>query len=326
MNYQISNAGRDITAHIGALEIGAINGFDDGALEATVYAGPSTHLRRSTVCLNIDDRALEASIQAGPSPTMPGYPGCRFRIEDGELEATVQVGPGPNGLTRFPVCMPRIDDGALEAAVQAGPQTMPPMCRFIDDSALEASIHAGPPMTMPPQCVFRIDDGALETAIEAGPNAQVTLLRNSRRGCEFVDVADHALEASALSMGPPPAPTMNLQCLTRVSCGRIDDDALEASALSMDPMRTVDLRCRTRIDDGALDATVQVGPSTMPPACRFIDDSVLEATVQAGPQRPTAIRLPGGGCLPGADDSALEATVQAGPSTMPPACRFRIDA
>jgi hypothetical protein len=122
-----------------------------------------------------------------------------------------------------------------------------------------------------------VADGDLEATIQAGPNAQVTLLRNSRRGCEFVDVNDDALEASALSMGPPPNATMSLQCLTRVGCSRIDDDA-------------------------------------------------LEATVQAGPQRPTAIRLPGGGCLPGADDGALEATVQVGPpGTIMPGCRRFID-
>ena len=220
MNYQTSNAGRDITAHIGALELSAINAFDDGALEASVNMGPPA----PTMGLNcltqlncrprIDDGALESTVQAGPS-TMP--PACRRTfIDDSTLETIVQAGPGPSGVTRFPVCMPRIDDGELEATVHAGPSThlrRSTVCLNIDDRALEASIQAGPSPTMPgyPGCGFRIDDGA------------------------------------------------------------------------------------------------------------------LEAIVQAGPQRPTAIRLPGGGCLPGVDDSALEATVQAGPSTMPPACRFHID-
>ena len=288
MNYQTSNAGRDVTAHIGALELGAIHSFDDSALESTVQAGPST---------------------------MP--PACRRTfIDDGELETTIQVGPGPSGLTRFPTCMPRIDDSDLEATVHAGPSThlrRSTVCLNIDDRALEESVVSmGPPPapTMNLQCLTRvscgrIDNGALEEAIQAGPNAQVTLLRNSRRGCEFVEVNDGALEASVLSMGP---------------------------------MRTIDPRdprCRTRIDDSALELSAGLSmnptqvsclplPTMRTTGCR-IDDEVLEAAVQAGPQRPTAIRLPGGGCLPGADDSALEATVQAGPSTMPPACRFHID-
>ena len=101
MNYQTSNAARDITAHIGALELSALNAFDDSALEATIHAGPG--------------------------PTMPPRPGARgcFGIDDGALETIVQVGPGPSGLTRFPACMPRIDDGELEATVHAGPSTHP---------------------------------------------------------------------------------------------------------------------------------------------------------------------------------------------------------
>ena len=167
-----------------------------------------------------------------------------------------------------------------------------------------------------------VGDGDLETTIQAGPNAQVTLLRNSRRGCEFVDVKDDALEASAtVAAGPTrlglpgcapfAAPTYN----GMPGCYHIDDSALEGAVFAAS------------------------GPNGGPaysrgsPYCPRIDDSVLEATVQAGPQRPTAIRLPGGGCLPGVDDGALEAsvaTVYAGPTgmtcaqpqTLRPMCRF----
>lgn len=243
MNYQTSNAGRDITAHIGALELSAINAFDDGTLEASVNMGP-------------------------PAPTM-----------------------GLNCLTQLN-CRPRIDDGALEATVQAGPSTMPPACRrtFIDDGDLEATLHAGP-MTRPPQCRF-IDDGTLETIVQAGPG--------------------------------PSGVTRFPVCMPR-----IDDGELEATVHAGPSTHLRRSTVCLNIDDRALEASIQAGPSpTMPgyPGCRFrIDDGALEAIVQAGPQRPTAIRLPGGGCLPGVDDSALEATVQAGPSTMPPACRFHID-
>ena len=161
MNQQTLNGASDVSARIGALELGAINSFDDSTLEAahSVFAGP----------------------------TMPGSLGCR-PYADSELEVSIQVGPGPSGLTRFPTCMPRIDDGALEAFVQAGPPpTMPPMCRFIDDGALEASIQVGPGPTLPPMC-YRIDDGALEATLKAGPSTMPP-------ACRFID--DNALEQAS---------------------------------------------------------------------------------------------------------------------------------
>ena len=179
MNHQTSNAGRDITAHIGALELSAINAFDDGALEATVHAGPGPSFPPSLppMCRRIDDGALEASIQVGPGPSgLTRFPSCMPRIDDGELEATVHAGPSTH-LRRSTVCL-NIDDRALEASIQAGPSpTMPgyPGCRFrIDDGELEATIQAGP-STMPPACRFHIDDGALEQAAahaDVGPSVQ----------------------------------------------------------------------------------------------------------------------------------------------------------
>ena len=66
MNHQIVS---DVSARIGALELGAINAVDDGALESahSVFAGP----------------------------TMPGSFGCRPYADDGALETSIQAGPGP---------------------------------------------------------------------------------------------------------------------------------------------------------------------------------------------------------------------------------------
>ena len=147
-----------------------------------------------------------------------------------------------------------------------------------------------------------VGDGDLETTVQAGPNAAVTLIRNSRRGCEFIDVNDDsALEAAVLSMGPPP-PTQGLNCLTQMNCRpRIDDSELEASAtVAAGPTRLGLPGCAPfaaptyngmpgcyHIDDSALEGAVFAasGPNGGPaysrgsPYCPRIDDSVLEATV-----------------------------------------------
>ena len=199
MNPQTLNGERDISAHIGALELGAIKAVDDGELEATVHAGPSTHLRRSTVCLNIDDGAFEATIHAGPNAQVTllrnSRRGCEFvEVKDDVLEATVQAGPQRPTAIRLPGggCLPGVDDGTLEGTFQTGPSTMRPACPFIDDGMLEAvaPVLAGPtgmtcppPQTMRPICRY-IDDAALETAAahaDVGPPP--TSIRFPDGGC-----------------------------------------------------------------------------------------------------------------------------------------------
>lgn len=218
MNHQTFNGASDISARIGALELGAIGSFDDSALEAAHSVGGGQTMPGSFGCRPFaDDSELESTVQAGPTTQVRNGPFC-MAIDDGALETFVQAGPGP---TMPPMCY-RIDDGALEASVQAGPQTMPPMCRFIDDGALEATIHTGPTPTFPPMCMriddeglegsatvrahvgpttnppmcFRIDDGALESSIQAGPQPTMPPM------CRFID--DGALESAVAhaDLGP----------------------------------------------------------------------------------------------------------------------------
>jgi hypothetical protein len=273
MNYHATG---DVSARIGALELGAINAWDDGALEAstTVSAGPTRVGMPG--CLPFADEQLEAAAYAGPAPRptggikLPGG-GC---IDDGVFEETVQAGPnaqvtllrnsrrgcefvevqddvlenaatftvtaGPTAGYQTPSCH-FIDDGALEATMQANPMTMrPPMCfPHIDDGALEAMVMSPTDMSKAMGCMpiskalncippHHIDDAALETAVSVavGPTSNPGF-----PGCHFAD--DTALEASVAMMGPPPAPTMSLSCLTRVNCGpRIDDGALEGTTFT----------------------------------------------------------------------------------------------
>jgi hypothetical protein len=78
---------------------------DDGALEHSaerhLAVGPTLH---PMACRHIEDGALEATVIAGPSPYsgIPGRPMCRH-IDDEALEASLQMGPTSTGRGR---CFP----------------------------------------------------------------------------------------------------------------------------------------------------------------------------------------------------------------------------
>lgn len=222
MNYQTLNGGSDISARIGALELGALNAVDDAALEATVQAGPSTF---RPACPFIDDEGLECvAVQSSVGPT--ANPAFCYHIDAGALEASAVTAAGPGHTQPIVSCRMYIDDGALaSAALSIGPQStqMPYRgCFSIDDSALEATVHAGP--------------------------QRPTAIRLPGGGC-LPGIDDSALESTAAShLGP-----------TGMTCPP---------------------------------------PQTMRPICRYIDDSALEQTaahIAAGPP-PTSIRFPDGGC------------------------------
>ena len=251
--------------------------IDDSAIEATMLAGPSTHLKRNTVCLNINDGALEASIHAAPSTLhrLPG--GACVAIDDSAPENIALLNPQypPGMFTRMPFCPPRIDDGALEAAItiSAGPTSSPGShgCPHFVDEQLEAAAYAGPPhpttIRLPGGgCLPGIDDSALEAAmtVAAGPT------RAGMPGC--LTFADEELEVAAAA------------------------SHVAAPTSFSSPMPAC-----FRIDDGALEATVQAGPQRFPTRIHLpnggcmamIDDSTLEQAAGHAEMGPTVQRVAG---------------------------------
>jgi hypothetical protein len=291
MEHTFAGGACDVSALIGALEIGVTTPFfddsvDDSVLETAIQAGPST-LPPSTrrllgrICLqDVGDAALEAAMTVSAGPTSnPGFPVCSHFMEDGALENAAQTYAGPPStlyrLANGP-CY-GISDDALETVtrnVSAGPTSMrSPMCPnpYIDDSAIEATMLAGPSTHLKRNTVcLNINDGALEASIHAAPS---TL---------------HRLPGGA--------------------CVAIDDSALESTVL-FNPQYPPGMFTRAPFCPPGIPGFPNV------PGFPRVDEQ-LEAAAYAGPPHPTTIRLPGGGCLPGIDDSALEAamTVAAGPT------------
>ena len=104
MNHVTAVGAADISAMIGALEMGVQASVENGALEeaATVHAGPGYTMHRlpNGLCLGIDDGALEAAatLEAGPSTMVRNGPFC-MGIDADTLEAA--AGRADVGPTRY---------------------------------------------------------------------------------------------------------------------------------------------------------------------------------------------------------------------------------
>lgn len=297
---------------------GMCYGIDDGALEAAAAFSAGPTRGGMPGCFPFADDALEnaaTKTAAGPTAFNSGMPGCPHFIDDVALESAVRASAGPTP-TNFnsgrPGCPSYIEDGALEATVYGGPR-MPvsflkerTRCPWIDDGALEAAaaVSAGPTTQLAqlPGCPRRIDDDAVEAA---GPTEKQPM--PTRIVAFYCGSVDSALENLALSVGPTTGATMY------IGCRHVDDNSLEASAAAtqLEQPSTMGLMCMTR---PGLNCVVRIDANSVD--ANSINDDVLEASAYTGPSRYTAIKLPGGACLPGLDDGALEATavLTAGPT------------
>jgi hypothetical protein len=103
--------------NIGALELGAVLGHADSALEAGTRAMQGPTLNAYYCPHHIEDDLLEAVGQELAPTSRQLYPTCRY-IEDGAFEATVIAGPSPySGIPNHPMCR-HIDDATLEASTR----------------------------------------------------------------------------------------------------------------------------------------------------------------------------------------------------------------